>query len=81
MRIDDQTHWYIIHFLAHKLVFESRLGQERHPTLCLHEAPEVHGKTLRELSKEFSVPLAQLQQALLMRGQREVNRAPASRQS
>ncbi|MEL6606887.1 MAG: transglycosylase SLT domain-containing protein [Bacteroidota bacterium] len=62
MRIDGRTHWYIIHFLAYKVVFEGKIGQERHPELCLHEYEKAHGKTLGEIAQEFGVDQAQLKE-------------------
>lgn len=62
MRIDGKTHWYIIHFLAHKVVFESKAGEERHPELYLHEYEEAHGKTLGELAQAFGVEKEQLKE-------------------
>ncbi|MEM9417299.1 MAG: transglycosylase SLT domain-containing protein, partial [Bacteroidota bacterium] len=61
MRIDSHTHWYIIHFLAHKLAFKDKLGREQHPVLRLHEYEEAHGKTLAEIAREFGVDQKQLQ--------------------
>lgn len=55
MRIDAKTHWYVIHFLAHKTVFEKAMGKDQHPELHLHECHEIHGKTLGEIAEEFGV--------------------------
>lgn len=55
MRIDDKTHWYIIHFLGYKLALEDKVGKELHPELYLHEYEEAQGKTLDELAQEFGV--------------------------
>lgn len=55
MKIDQDTNWYIHHFLAHKLVFEDAIGKEQHPELCLYECNDCQGKTLREISKQFGV--------------------------
>ena len=55
MKIDQDTHWYIHHFLAHKLVFEDAIGKERHPDLCLYECDDCQGKTLHEISQQFGV--------------------------
>jgi len=60
MKIDGQTHWYVIHFLAHKLVFEKKIGKERHPELYLHEYKEAHGKTLHEIARKFKVDQQQV---------------------
>ena len=55
MKIDRNTHWYIYHFLAHKLVFEDAIGKELHPELCLYECHDCQGKTLHEISQQFGV--------------------------
>ena len=60
MCLDGHTHWYIIHFLAYKLVFENKIGKAHHPELRLHEYEEAHGKTLGEIAQEFGVDKAQL---------------------
>lgn len=60
MRINNQTHWYVIHFLAHKLVFENKAGKERHPKLHLYEYQKAHGKTLSDIAKKFDVEKKQL---------------------
>ncbi len=59
MRIDDATHWYIIHFLAHKLVFAQKIGQPPLPEFRLYEYP-AQGKTLNEVSQVFGVDKEQL---------------------
>lgn len=55
MKIDQDTHWYIHHFLAHKLVFEDAVGKKPHPELCLCECNDCQGKTLHEISQHFGV--------------------------
>ncbi|MFM2428782.1 MAG: hypothetical protein RL012_666 [Bacteroidota bacterium] len=60
MKIEQQAHMYIIHFLAYKFAFEKVLGKENHPELYLHEYQEVHGKTLGEIAKEFGVDKKQV---------------------
>jgi len=55
MTIDQQAHVYIVHFLAHKIAFESVLGKERHPELYLYEYQEAHGKNLNAIAKELGV--------------------------
>ena len=37
MTVGKKAHVYIIHFLAYKIAFESVLGQNRHPELCLYD--------------------------------------------
>ncbi len=60
MKIKADTHWYIIHLLAHKLVFQHQIGRTPHPTLYLHEYEEAHGKSLHEIAQEFSIDSQQL---------------------
>jgi membrane-bound lytic murein transglycosylase D len=60
MKIAQQEHVYIIHFLAYKVAFEQVLGKAQHPELCLHEYQDAHGKTLSEIADEFGVPKKQI---------------------
>lgn len=63
MVIDDNTHWYIIHFLAHKLVFESHIyDKEQLCEIYLHEYKNGEGKTLAEIAKEFNIEEDQLKE-------------------
>lgn len=55
MPIAPDAHFYIIHFLAHKIAFRAALGHERHPLLHLYEYNEAQGKSLHEISQEFGV--------------------------
>jgi len=60
MTLRNQAHAYIIHFLAHKVAFESALGKKRHPELFLYEYPQVQGKTLSEIAHELGVDSQQV---------------------
>jgi len=60
MKIEQQAHTYIIHFLAHKFVFDSVLGKAQHPELTLYEYQAVHGKSLNEISSELGVDITQV---------------------
>ena len=60
MKVEQQAHVYIIHFLAYKIAFEQVLGRHRHPELYLHEYQEVHGKTLSDIANEFGVDQYQI---------------------
>jgi len=55
--IDNHAHWYIYHFIAHKLVFKDVIGKELHPELYLYECRDCQGKTIHELSQQFGVAL------------------------
>jgi membrane-bound lytic murein transglycosylase D len=59
--IDKKTHWYIYHFIAHKIVFENAIGKEQHPALRLYEYHDCQGKTIHEVSQYFKVPLTTMQ--------------------
>lgn len=58
--IDNKIHWYIYHFIAHKIVFEEVIGKELHPNLYLYECHDCQGKTLHELSQQFNVPISMI---------------------
>lgn len=55
MTIGSRTHTFIIHFLAHKIAFQSLFGKTQHPDLALYEYPKVHGKALSEIAHELGV--------------------------
>jgi membrane-bound lytic murein transglycosylase D len=58
--IDNHAHWYIYHFIAHKLVFKDVIGKELHPELYLYECRDCQGRTIHELSQQFGVTLAMI---------------------
>jgi len=55
VKIDHHAHWYLYHFIAHKLVFEKVVGKELHPELCLYSGYHFQGKTIAELSRHFGI--------------------------
>lgn len=55
MKIGANTHQYIIHFLAYKIVFEKLLETNSRPPHALYEYPEGHGMTLHEIAARFKV--------------------------
>jgi membrane-bound lytic murein transglycosylase D len=59
--VDGRAHWYIYHFIAHKLAFQNTVGKELHPELRLYECRDCQGKTLQELSQQFGVSLDMIQ--------------------
>jgi membrane-bound lytic murein transglycosylase D len=59
MDIDDDTHWYILKFLAHRVAFEDQIGQTT-PTLALLEYPDAAGKTLQQVARELDLDEEQL---------------------
>jgi membrane-bound lytic murein transglycosylase D len=54
MVIDDDMHWYVIRFLAHKLAYEHAVGKKL-PSLILIEEKSHAGKTIAELSHEKKI--------------------------
>ena len=59
MDIDDDTHWYILKFLAHRVAFDGQIGQTA-PTLALLEYPNAAGKTLQNIARELDLDEEQL---------------------
>ena len=60
--IDENTHWYILKFIAHKIAFEPHLYRNTaSPNLRIQEFAECENKTLEQISKETNYPLDQLQ--------------------
>ena len=55
MKIEEDTHWYVLRFLAYKIAFEKVVGKAKHPTLCLYEYEKANGKTLHEVAHELGV--------------------------
>lgn len=55
MKIEEDTHWYVLQFLAYKIAFERVVGKAKHPTLCLCEYEEANGKTLHEVAQELGI--------------------------
>lgn len=62
MKINHETHWYIIHFIAHKLVFEEHLKNKRHPSLYIHEHINKNGDSLAEIAKQYNISHSHLLQ-------------------
>ncbi len=60
--IDHRAHWYIYHFIAHKLVFQKVIGKKKHPHLRLYEYKASSGKQLAAISRHFEVPLQHIQE-------------------
>lgn len=57
MEINDETHWYIKKYLAHKVAFEGVSGQPQIGVLAVRDAA---GKTLEEISGEASASVESL---------------------
>ncbi|OUJ75413.1 LysM peptidoglycan-binding domain-containing protein [Hymenobacter crusticola] len=50
MEITQDTHPYILTFLAHKIAFESAVGQNPNPPMLLQEFPATGGQTLSAIA-------------------------------
>jgi membrane-bound lytic murein transglycosylase D len=62
MDIDENTHWYILKFLAHKIAFEPHLYRNTSsPNLRVMEYTECENKSLDQLAQETNYPVEQLQ--------------------
>ncbi|MDO1446262.1 LysM peptidoglycan-binding domain-containing protein [Rhodocytophaga aerolata] len=61
MDIDNNTHWYILKFLAHKIAFEDAIDKSADLPVTLLQYPDCEGKTLEEIAQETDVPLAELE--------------------
>jgi membrane-bound lytic murein transglycosylase D len=62
MTIDQNMHWYVIRFLAHKLAYENEVGKSVHPELVLMEYVHDQGnKNLQQISVETNIPLEELE--------------------
>jgi membrane-bound lytic murein transglycosylase D len=60
MRLSGSTHWYIIHFLAHKIVFE-RLKYKKYPSrVKLHIYEGVGSINSKDIASKFNVELSLL---------------------
>lgn len=59
MEITSDTYWYVKKFLAHRVAFEDITGK---PSLEVTTLRGVGGKTLAELSREYSLEQEQLQE-------------------
>ena len=59
MAINKKTHWYVIQFLAHYIVFDKAMKNEAyaHPGVHLHEHKIEKGGSLSQLAKRHNLPL------------------------
>lgn len=55
MKIDKNAHFYVIHFLAHKIVFEKYLKNSKHSNKYIHEAKGLHGESMSDIAKKYDV--------------------------
>ena len=62
LEIDENTHWYILKFVAHKIAFEPHLYRNTSsPNLRIQEYTECENKSLEQLATETNYPMDQLQ--------------------
>ena len=62
LEIDENTHWYILKFIAHKIAFEPHLYRNTStPNLRIQEFPDCENKSLDQLAQETNYPIDQLQ--------------------
>ena len=60
--IDENTHWYILKFVAHKIAFEPHLYRNTaSPNLRVQEYTECENKSVEQLAAETNYPADQLQ--------------------
>lgn len=62
MKIDKDTHWYILHYLAHKIVFEKKIKKVKHPEIFLHihENKNAQKQSLAHIAEKYKVDEEQL---------------------
>ena len=61
MTIDENTHWYILKFLAHKVAFEDEIG-DYNPEAVLVDLENTKKKTLFEIAKERKTTVSNLRE-------------------
>lgn len=60
--IDENTHWYILKFIAHKIAFEPHLYRNTvNPSLRVQEYGECENKSIEQLASETNYPVDQIQ--------------------
>lgn len=61
MEIDENTHWYVLKFIAHKIAFEPHLYRNTTtPNLRVLEYHDCENKTIDQLAMETNYPMDQL---------------------
>lgn len=62
MEVDENTHWYVLKFIAHKIAFEPHLYRNTtSPNLRVLEYTDCENKTIDQLAQETNYPMDQLQ--------------------
>lgn len=62
MNLGNDTHWYVIKFLAHKIAFENLLGKNHNPALYAVEYLPDGDKTLSAVADKTNVDIALLKE-------------------
>ncbi len=62
MMIDNNTHWYVKKFLAHKVAFENEIGGSHSEGLRLEISTKSGGKSLEKVAREFGIEYSLLAQ-------------------
>jgi membrane-bound lytic murein transglycosylase D len=57
MEIDENTHWYVLRFIAHKLAFQNTIGRSGKMDLFLVEYIDGANKSLAEIAQEQQIDL------------------------
>ncbi len=60
MRLEGDTHWYVLKFLAHKVAFENAIGKNPRPDVQLFTYTKGKNKTLQEIAREFDLQTSDL---------------------
>lgn len=55
MLIEEDMHWYVLRFIAHKIAYDPLVGKSDHPELVLLELSGIKDKTFTEISKQNKV--------------------------
>ncbi|MDB5257113.1 MAG: mltD [Chitinophagaceae bacterium] len=55
MEIDEDMHWYVFRFLAHKIAYEGMVGNAHHSTLHLVGYKLTEQKKLQDIAKEAGI--------------------------
>jgi membrane-bound lytic murein transglycosylase D len=59
--IDENTHWYLLKFLAYKITFQDNLNRNTKPILLVMEYDNCENKTLKDIAYETNYPLEDLE--------------------
>ncbi|MFN8414771.1 MAG: LysM peptidoglycan-binding domain-containing protein [Cytophagaceae bacterium] len=55
MLIEEDMHWYVLRFIAHKIAYDPLVGKSDHPELVLVELSGIKDKTFADISKQNKV--------------------------